>query len=106
MRIPVTVLVLRHTFGLRELTPLPTVTAKLLYGSTLYTLTEEKTASRLLAGGGGSGAAGLLSDGAPRLRELRAHGGPGVSDAGGWTLLPGSGCSQHGHDEHPGVRPA
>lgn len=24
-----------------------------------------------------------------RAPELRAHGGPGVSDAGGWTLLPG-----------------
>lgn len=30
---------------------------------------------------------GLLSDGAAGLRELRAHGGPGVNDAGGWTLL-------------------
>lgn len=35
------------------------------------------------------GPTGLLSDGAPGLRELRAHGGPGVNDAGGWTLLPG-----------------
>jgi len=31
---------------------------------------------------------GLLSDGAPGL-QLRAHGGPGVNDAGGWTLHPG-----------------
>lgn len=31
----------------------------------------------------------LPSDGAPGLRELRAHGGHKVNDAGGWTLLPG-----------------
>ncbi|MED6234549.1 hypothetical protein ATANTOWER_028558 [Ataeniobius toweri] len=47
-----------------------------------------------------------LSDGAPGLQELRAHGESGVSDAGGWTLLTGLGCSRRGHDGHPGARPA
>lgn len=37
---------------------------------------------------------GLLSDGAPGLRELRAHGEPRVRDAGGWTLLPGENTRQ------------
>lgn len=31
----------------------------------------------------------LPSDGSPGLRELGAHGGHKVNDAGGWTLLPG-----------------
>lgn len=33
--------------------------------------------------------ADLPSDGSPGLRELGAHGGHKVNDAGGWTLLPG-----------------
>lgn len=45
-------------------------------------------------GGGGRRTSGLLSDGAPGLRELRAHGGPGVNDASGWTLLPGKDGAQ------------
>lgn len=38
---------------------------------------------------GGGGGRGAFSDGAPGLLELGAHGEPGVSDAGRWTLLPG-----------------